>query len=218
MNEVAKTTGGKVPRISLVVFGGAVSVLLAAAVLVPIAVRASREAARRDAAENALRQIQLALDEYVQRQVHFPLEDAGAAADDDPELPFDTYSGYFVRNDFQPKTAESFAVLTSQEDFDKVFGVASVMGDKSHRLSQGAFASCIVLAAVKRGNAVWEFKVERVGEAKGVVQLRYTAKSTKNESATFACPLIVSIPAGDYTTIEWIENGGLAKAVEIGKK
>ena len=117
-------------------------------------------------------------------------------AADPVKLPFDTYSGYFVSNKFEPDAAESFLVITDQGQFDKVFGVAMVMGDKSHRLPKDAFKSNIVLAAIKRGKAYWEFKVEAVTEANGVVELRYTTTEKKSDSATFACPLIVSIPKG----------------------
>ena len=60
-----------------------------------------------------------------------------ALAADATKLSFDTYSGYFVSNKFEPNAAESFVVINDQEQFDKVFGVAMVMGDKSHRLAQG---------------------------------------------------------------------------------
>jgi hypothetical protein len=136
-----------------------------------------------------------------------------ALAADPVKLPFDTYSGYFVSNKFEPDAAESFLVVADQEQFGKVFGVAMVMGDKSHRLGKDAFKSNIVVAAVKRGKAVWEFKVEGVTEMNGAVELRYTTTEKKSDSATFACPLIVSIPRGSYTGVRFVENGSAVKTV-----
>ena len=133
------------------------------------------------------------------------------------KLTFDTYGGYFVANKFEPDAAESFLVITDQKQFDKVFGVAFVMGDKSHRLPKDAFKSSMVLAAVKRGAAVWECNGEKVTEAKGVVELRYTTTSKESDSATFACPLIVSIPKGDYKAVQFVENGKAVKKVDVGK-
>ena len=69
-------------------------------------------------------------------------------AADAAKLAFDTYEGYFVSNQFEPNAAESFVVITGQGQFDKVFGVATVMGDKSHRLLKDAFKSNMVLAAI----------------------------------------------------------------------
>ena len=83
-------------------------------------------------------------------------------------LPFDTYSGYFVSNKFEPNAAESFVVIPDQAHFDKTFGVAMVMGDKSHRLPQTP-SNRTSSWPPSNGNAVWEFNVESVTETNGVV-------------------------------------------------
>lgn len=141
-------------------------------------------------------------------------------ADDAPpatesKLVFDTYSGYFVSNQFEPDNAASFVVIDNKPQFNKVFGAAFVMGDKAHRLPKDAFQSNLVLAAIKRGKAVWEYKVEGAGETKGVVELRYTTTEKKSDSATFACPLIVSIPKGQYTAVQFVENGKPRKKIVL---
>ncbi len=138
-----------------------------------------------------------------------------ALAAEGTKLAFDTYSGYFVSNRFEPDAAQSFLVINDQESFDRVFGTAMVMGDKSHRLPKNAFKSSLVLAAIKRGNAVWEFKVESVTVKQGVVTLRYTTTSKPSDSATFACPLIVSIPKGQYTAVRFVENQKTVKKVAL---
>lgn len=141
-----------------------------------------------------------------------------AQAADATKLTFDTYSGYFVSNKFEPNTAESFVVITGQEQFDKVFGVAMVMGDKSHRLPKDAFKSLMVVAAIKRGSAVVVYKVEGVIIKDDVVELRYTTTSKKSNTANFASPLIVSIPKGKYTAVKFVEGGKMMKKVEMGNK
>jgi hypothetical protein len=134
------------------------------------------------------------------------------------KLTFDAYSGYFVSNKFEPDAAESFVAITDQEQFDKVFGVAFVMRDKSHRLPKDAFKANMIVAAIKRGSAVWDFKIESVSVKSGAVELKYTTTSTKSNTATFACPLIVSIPKGDYKAVQFVENGKVVKKIEMGKK
>ena len=141
-----------------------------------------------------------------------------ALAADGAKLTFDTYSGYFVSNKFEPDAAESFVVISDQEQFNKIFGVAFVMGDKSHRLPKDAFKANIVVAAIKRGNAVVEYKVESVTETEGVVELKYTTTSQKSDTATFACPLIVSIPKGNYKAVQFVEGAKVVKKVTVGKK
>jgi len=139
----------------------------------------------------------------------------GAAAEG-TKLPFDTYSGYFVSNKFEPDAATSFVVITDQAKFDQVLGVAMVMRDKSHRLPKDAFKSNLVLTAIKRGNALWEYKVEGVTVEQGVVQLRYAVTSRATPETTFACPLIVSIPRDDYKAVVFIEDGKRVKTVKVG--
>ena len=141
-----------------------------------------------------------------------------ALAAEPTKLAFETYDGYFVSNKFEPDAAASFVVITDQKQFDKVFGAGFVMRDKSHRLPKNAFKSLMVIAPIKRGNALVEYKVEGVSETKGVVELRYTTTEMKCDTGTFACPLIVSIPKGKYTAVQFVENGKDIKKVELPEK
>jgi hypothetical protein len=136
-------------------------------------------------------------------------------AETDGNLAFDTYSGYFVSNKFEPDAAHSFVVVTDQDRFDEVFGVAFVMNDKAHRLPKDAFKTLMVIATIKRGNAFWEYKVEGVTEDQGVVRLRYKATSKKTPATTYSCPLIVSVPKDKYKAVEFIEGEETVKMVEL---
>ncbi len=121
-------------------------------------------------------------------------------------LAFDTYAGYFVKNTFEPAAAASFVVLADQKSFDDVFGAGFVMNDRSHRLPAQAFDKYIVVAAIKRGKAMWDYKVQAVREAGGVVSLVYASTERAGGGAEFAVPLIVSLPKGDYRAVEWVET------------
>lgn len=154
-----------------------------------------------------LEQIEMALEEY-------KMQNPKPVVADVAKLPFDTYSGYFVSNQFEPDAGESFSIINDQEQFDKVFGVAMVMQDKSPRLPEDAFKSNVVLAAIKRGDVIWDYKVEGVSVEDGVVEVRYNATSVTSDSATFASPLIVSIPKGNYRAVEFVENGKPVKSIE----
>jgi len=144
---------------------------------------------------------------------------AGLASAAEPvKLKVETYSGYFVSNKFEPKAATSFVTAHTQKQFDQVFGVAFVMRDKSHRLAADAFKSQLVLAAIRRGMAFCTYQVTSVAEKDGVVQLRYKTTAKKSDSASFACPLIISIPQGNYQVIEFHENNKLVKRLAIKSK
>ncbi|MDE0736588.1 MAG: hypothetical protein OSB47_12240 [Pirellulaceae bacterium] len=140
-----------------------------------------------------------------------------ATAAEPATLKFETYSGYFVSNKFEPQATASFVTARTQKQFDQVFGVAFVMGDKSHRLAPDAFKSQLVLATIKRGMAFCTYQVTTVTEKNGVVQLRYKTTAKKSESASFSCPLIISVPQGKYRAIEFHENNKLVKRLTIKK-
>lgn len=141
---------------------------------------------------------------------------SGFAADQ-TGVSFDVYGGYFVSNKFEPDAAESYLIIASQEQFDAIFGAAFVMRDKSHRLPPDIFKANIVVAVVKRGSAMCEYKVESVSVKDGAVELKYSTTSRKSDTATFACPLIVSIPRGQYAAVQFIEDGKPVKKLEAGK-
>ncbi len=131
--------------------------------------------------------------------------------------PFDTYSGYFVSNKFEPDAATSFVIIQDQEQFDRVFGAAFLMQDKSHRLPPDAFKAHTILAVIHRGHAMCEFQVAKVSLGGGTAELHYTVTSKKSDTATFACPLIVSIPKRNYQAVKFVENGKVGKVLTPAK-
>ena len=128
---------------------------------------------------------------------------------------YDTHDGYFVSNKFEPKEPTSFVVLQHQKAFDNVFGVAFVMRDKAHRLPKGAFAKNIVVAAIHRGKALVDFKVECVRLDGKSLLVRYITKSQSIATAEYACPLIVSLPKGDYRAVQFTEDGKDVTRIEV---
>jgi hypothetical protein len=136
---------------------------------------------------------------------------AASSTTDSAAIPFDTHTGYFVNNTFEPQAPASFVVLRDQAAFDRVFGSARVMNDKSHRLAPDAFASRMVVAAIQRGKAIVNYRVDRVEVDGGVLTVRYTTTTTPHDTAEFASPLILSVPKGDYTAVAFVENGKTVK-------
>jgi hypothetical protein len=140
-------------------------------------------------------------------------------AEKNQKLKFEIYSGYFVSNKFEPKEIRSFVIAKNQKQFDQIFGVAFVQQDKSHRLEAGEFKAKTVIAAIRRGKSLCEFKIHSIINKDGVLEIRYTAKMQKESTASFACPLIISVPKGNYKAIHFIENGKVLKQIKsIDKK
>lgn len=129
-------------------------------------------------------------------------------------IPFAIHDGYFVSNKFEPDAPTSFVLLKDQKAFDEVFGSAFVMRDSHHRLPPNAFETKMVVAAIHRGNATWDYTVESVTADGKTLVVKYTTQSTPNNTAEFACPLILSIEKGDYTDVQFVENGKKIKTLE----
>jgi hypothetical protein len=147
----------------------------------------------------------------------FLLAGSAALAGDKTALPFEIYTGYFVSNKFEPDAASSFVIIEDQAHFDRVFGTAFVMRDKARRLPPGVFKTHLIIAAIHRGNSLCDFKVTEVALKHGAVELRYATVFQKSDTATFASPLIVAIPKGEYRTVEFVENGRSEKTLTVAK-
>ncbi len=148
---------------------------------------------------------------------------APAPADDKIEakgkdVDYDVHSGYFESNKSGLTGDSSYLAFSSQKAFDAVFGVARVMGDKPRFLPKDAFDAKVVVAVVKRGKSVYDYKVEKVTNDDGVLTLQFTAAPQESSAtATFATPLIVSVDKGKYDSVAFIENGKKVAAAKFGE-
>ena len=148
---------------------------------------------------------------------------SAARADDKAEakgkdVDYDIHGGYFESNKSGLAGDSSYLAFAGPKAFDAVFGVAKVQGDKPRFLPKDAFDSKVVVAVIKRGKAIYDYKVEKVTNDDGVLTVQYTsAPQESGGTATFATPLILSVDKGKYDSVAFIENGkkvGTAKFAE----
>jgi hypothetical protein len=129
------------------------------------------------------------------------------------------YNGYFESNKSGLKGDSSYLYFADQAAFDKIFLAVPPTGAKKPvLLPEKAFDKMAVVAVVKRGNAVTEYAVEKVTDDKGTLYVQYKATAGKPGTATFASPLIVSVPKGKYTSVVFIENGKTVDTIKVGDK
>ncbi len=142
---------------------------------------------------------------------------AGASADEPKgaKVEFLVHSGHFEKNNAGLKDNPSFLALTSAEAFDKVFGVAFTMGKKPNVVPKGAFEKSLVVATVKRGNFITKYEVEGATLADGTLTVKYKTTDEAGGTATFASPLIVSVPKAGVKKVEFVENGKKAGTAEV---
>lgn len=128
-------------------------------------------------------------------------------------VPFDTYNSYVVSSKFEPDAARSFLVIQDQKTFDEVFGTAT--GDHLHQLPANIFDTQIVLTAIRRGKAAWEFNASQVFRVGPTLEVHYKAQEAKSNSAENIGPLIISVPKGNDRYVRFIENGRPVKIIEL---
>jgi acetyl esterase len=117
------------------------------------------------------------------------------------------HSGHFEKNDSGLKGVASYLLLDNRKSFEKIFGVAFTAGPKPNIVAADAFTARSVVAVIKRGGEVWDYKVEGVTSEEDRLTVRYTATAKDGSGARFASPLVVSVPKKAYKQVLFIENG-----------
>jgi hypothetical protein len=135
------------------------------------------------------------------------------------KVAFAVHSGYFEKNNAGLKGESSHLALAGKKEFDKVFGVAFVVGAKQNFLPPGAFDTKLVAAVIKRGPDLWTYTVEKVAEDKGTLYVQYKATKRRGGKGTarYASPLILSVGRDRLTRVLFIENGQKAGTAEVKK-
>ncbi len=146
---------------------------------------------------------------------------AAATAVEEPKgekVPFTLHKGYFESNKSGLKGDASYLVIADQKKFDETFGLAVTMGAKPVPLPKDAFETLMVVATIHRGKAIWEYNVKSVTADKDALYVAYEATSKEGSgTATFASPMVVSVPKGKYTSVVFLENGKKVATVEVKK-
>jgi hypothetical protein len=134
------------------------------------------------------------------------------------EIAFQIHNGYFESNRSGLKGESSFLAFTDPEEFGKVFGVGFVMGKRPNVIAKDAWGKIFVAAAIKRGNSLWEYQVEKVTVTGDRLTVRYKAtEKPGGGTASFASPLIVSVEKKDCKEVVFVENGKEVAIVKPGK-
>ncbi len=126
---------------------------------------------------------------------------------------FQKYDSYFKKSDDGLKGEKSYLVFASQQQFDKVFGYATTMGQNSF-LPTDAFESKIVVAAVKRGN-LRHYDDVNVTTKNGKLMIWYNAKDDAPGGATYKSPLILAVDKGKYKEVVFMENSKKVGSVKL---
>ena len=132
------------------------------------------------------------------------------AADSNPEpLP-----NLFLKNDAGLDQEAHFLVVQDQQGFDKLFGHATVMWQKK-KMPPPDFTKQVVVAAIHQGKFYTEYNVQSVTNDNTVIVLRYATQKKQTPATTYACPLILTLPRGGVTAVNFVENGQSVATVKF---
>jgi hypothetical protein len=133
------------------------------------------------------------------------------------KAPFEVYAkGYFVKNKAPVTANPAYVVLKDKKAYDEIFGVGVVMGAKPKFVDAKLFDNNMIVSVIKSGNAVTTYEVEGVRRDKTKLIVQYKA-TTKDATAQFRSPLIISVPRADVLEVVFIENGKEVSKVEVKK-
>ena len=132
------------------------------------------------------------------------------------KVKYERYNGYFEKNSSGLTGGSSYLVFTNRDAFDKVFGVARVIG-KQKFLPKDALEKQMVVTVIKRGSTLWKYNVEKVTEDDDTLYIQYEATGEESKTAKYKSPLIVAVDKGKYKKVIFIENGKKVSTLDIEK-
>jgi hypothetical protein len=124
-------------------------------------------------------------------------------------IKFQVHQGHFERNDTGLNSKYSFLVIRDNSGFEKIFGIAALgLGPtkKQNFVTAETFQDNVVVALIERGNSVPTFSKVSVVVQQDKVTVAFKYQPGQPSTARFASPLIISIPKGNYTSVEFVAN------------
>lgn len=133
------------------------------------------------------------------------------------KINFDSHDGHFVKNTFKAPEQGAFFIMTTFDEFDRVFGTGFVMKAKFKLVTKETFNAKNVLVVVRQvPNKIIEYTVGGIEADGDKLSVNY---STTIKTVTFQAnsALILSVPKGDYREVVFVENGKRVAAVPLSK-
>jgi hypothetical protein len=133
-------------------------------------------------------------------------------AEDKKDPGFTVHTGHFEKNNSGLKDEPSLLVFTDLDAFDKVFGTIPAAGlgggvRKNNPVTKEVFDTQLVAAVVKRGKAITTYTEVSTRADGDTLTVAFKSEEGKPGTATFASPLVVSVPKGKVTKVVFVENG-----------
>lgn len=131
------------------------------------------------------------------------------AADDVPG--FVVHTGHFEKNNSGLKGDTSTLLLTDADAFSSVFGTVPPSGlgggRRNNPVTADTFEKNLVAAVIKRGKAITTYSEVSTSLKGDTLTVNFKSQIGQPGSASFASPLVVSVPKGKIAKVVFVENG-----------
>jgi hypothetical protein len=121
---------------------------------------------------------------------------------DAKKVEYTVHANYFENADSGLRGSASYLSFTERASFDRTFGVGFVRGKPTQVLPRDVFETRFVAALIKRGDTLWEYKVEKVTAEGDTLTIRYQATEGKGIVATTERAVLDTPKGGTYKVIE----------------
>jgi len=139
--------------------------------------------------------------------------------DDERPIAFRVHEGYSVKSSFGVDGSTYGLVFTDKEGFDSVL---FRIGDHNPHepIPDADFQTRVFPVVIKRGNSYWEMNISGVKYIQNGQILNVYFRSTlvaDNMSWVALIPLVASVQAGEYSTVNFYENGEFLTSVPFAR-
>jgi hypothetical protein len=127
------------------------------------------------------------------------------------------YGPYFESNKSGLKGETSRLIFTDAAKFDEVLKqVPPIGGRKTAGVPAEAFKESLVLVVIKRGPQPVTYSETKASLKDGTLTLEFKSAAPGGDStATYASPLVVTVPKGKIKNVVFVENGTKSEAVPV---
>lgn len=127
-----------------------------------------------------------------------------------------TWNGYAESRDSGLKGDASFLALTAKSEFSRVFDPVLTPRGRPDVIPADAFDKQLFVAVIKRGDVLWDYKVEKVTANGDTLTVHYRATPHKGGDFPRGETAKAFGTAPIRTTVKG-DSGGTAKAVDTGR-
>jgi hypothetical protein len=135
--------------------------------------------------------------------------------DQNTEIPFTRYGGYFVKNTFPVDSIGNFLILNDTASFYVVFGMADIHDSTTEHLNSSYFNDQFVIAVIKKNFDLngYSLEIKKISRNDETIRVDYTYDFEKYLGYSVRVPSIVMIKKQSWDKVIFYENDKFIKQI-----